>query len=316
MLRRLSPLLVSVLLLCACRGTRGAAPLFVLEDPRGDDHGDGQLRYPQREDMGPGTLDLLSLRAFADSGGTRFEATFARPIAVPWRRTVDAAGTTLADQARLGFYTFNLDVYVDQDRREGSGDTLTLPGRQLTLAADSAWEKVLLLTPRPHEARDLLRRLWREDALAEAQAREGSLGESAVKAVEERVEARLAAQVFFPTRVNVTGATVSFLVPDAFLGGPARATWGYAVAVTGAVLTQRVGLPAFLGGVTAPAERGLLVMGIGPRVSTERFSGGRLGGPVQSPVVDLIVPEGIRQEDVLGPTPPPWPAVVPQPEGP
>ena len=137
MLRRLSPLLLSVLLLCACRGTRGAAPLFVLEDPRGDDHGDGQLRYPQREDMGPGTLDLLSLRAFADSGGTRFEATFARPIAVPWRRTVDAAGTTLADQARLGFYTFNLDVYVDQDRREGSGDTLTLPGRQLTLAADS-----------------------------------------------------------------------------------------------------------------------------------------------------------------------------------
>ena len=172
------------------------------------------------------------------------------------------------------------------------------------------------ITPVPVDAHYRLRPEALEDALAEAQAREGSLGESAVKAVEERVEARLAAQVFFPTRVNVTGATVSFLVPDAFLGGPARASWGYAVAVTGAVLTQRVGLPAFLGSVTAPAERGLLVMGIGPRVSTERFSGGRIGGPVQSPVVDLIVPEGIRQEDVLGPTPPPWPAVVPQPEGP
>ncbi|MBM7113258.1 glucodextranase DOMON-like domain-containing protein [Archangium primigenium] len=311
---RLPPLLLLAVLACACRGTRASTPLFVLEDPRGDDHGDGQLSYPLREDMPRGSLDLLSLRVWPEQGGTRFEATFARPIVAPWRRTVDAAGTTLADQARLGFYTFNLDVYVDQDRREGSGSTDTLPGRQLVLAPDSAWEKALILTPRPYEARDMLRKLWREAALVEAQRTQGSLGEAAVKAVEAEVEQRLDTRVFFPTRVRVAGATVSFVVPEAFLGGPARASWGYAVAVTGATLNQRVALPAFLGGVTTPAERGVAVMGIAPGVSQERFGGGRVGGGAQSPVVDLVVPEGVRQEDVLGPALPPWPAVVPIPE--
>ncbi|WP_434384237.1 glucodextranase DOMON-like domain-containing protein [Melittangium boletus] len=315
-LHRLLPLLSLAVLLSACRGTRGDTPLFVLEDPRGDDHGDGQLRYPLRQDMGPGSLDVLSLRAWAESGGTRFEATFARPIEVPTRRTVDAAGTTLADQARLGFYTFNLDVYVDQDRREGSGRTDTLPGRQLVLAADSGWEKAIILTPRPYEARDVLRKRWREAAIAEAQRTEGSLGEPALKALDARVAQRLDTQVFFPTRARVFGPTVSFFVPESFLGGPARASWGYAVAVTGASINLRVALPTFLGGVTTPPEQGVMVLGIGPGVSHERFGGGRVGGSSpQSPVVDLLVPPGIRQEDVLGPAMPPWPAVVPAPEG-
>ncbi len=55
----------------------------------------------------------------------------------------------------------------------------------------------------------------------------------------------------------------------------------------------------------------MMVLGIGPGVSAERFGGGRLGDPGQSPVVDLLVPQGVRQEEVLGPRAPPWPAVVP-----
>ena len=312
-LHRLACLLSLALLATGCRATRAAAPLFTVEDPRGDDHGDGQLRYPMREDLGPGALDLLSLRAWAEADGTLFEATFARPIAKPSARTVDGVGTTLVDQARLGFYTFNLDVYVDQDRRVGSGRTDTLPGRQLELAPDSAWEKVILLSPRPHESRDVLRSLWRARALTEAQATQGSLGEPALRALEADVERRLDASVFFPTRVTVTGARISFFVPTAFLGGTARADWGYAVAVTGAVLARRVDLPSFMGAVTAPPDDGLLVMGIGPGLTRERFGGGRVGGGRQSPVVDLTVPDGVRQEDVLGPQAPPWPAAVPLP---
>ncbi|MET0403342.1 MAG: glucodextranase DOMON-like domain-containing protein, partial [Cystobacter sp.] len=304
-------LVLLAVLASACRGTRGASPLFTLVDPRGDDHGDGALRYPMREDMGPGSLDLLSLRAWAEPDGTLFEATFARPIAAPSARTVDGVGTTLVDQARLGFYTFNLDLYVDQDGREGSGRTDTLPGRHLVLAPASAWEKAILLSPRPHEARDVLRALWREDALVEAQRSQGSLGEAALKALEADVERRIDASVFFPRRVRVAGPRVSFFVPDAFLGGPARASWGYAVAVTGATLNRRVSLPAFLGGVTTPRDQGVLVIGIGPTVSPDRFGGARTGATPQSPVVDLVVPEGIRQEDVLGAGAPPWPAVVP-----
>ncbi|HEX8436666.1 glucodextranase DOMON-like domain-containing protein [Archangium sp.] len=311
--RLLLSLLLAVLAgACHARDSRAEAVLFSLKDPRGDDHGDGELRYPLRQDFEPGSLDLLSLAAYAESGGTRFEATFARPIPRPQRgRTVDAAGTTQTDVARYGFYTFNLDLYVDTDRVEGSGRTDTLPGRRLTLASGSAWEKVILLSPRPYESRDMLRKLWGEAAQAEAQRRQGALSESGARALAAQVERQLEERAFFPTRVRVAGNTVSFFVPDGFLGGQAQPAWGYAVAVTGATLDRRVAMPEVFGGVTAPTTQGLLLLGIGPGTSQERFGGGRLGDPQQSPVVDLLVPEGISQETVLASQAPPWPAVVP-----
>ncbi|MDC0710506.1 glucodextranase DOMON-like domain-containing protein [Stigmatella sp. ncwal1] len=294
---------------CAGRNTRGATPLFTLEDPRGDDHGDGELRYPLREDMAQGSLDLLSLSAHEESGGTRFEATFARPIVKPQAaRTVDLTGETQAQRARLGFYTFNVDLYVDTDGVEGSGRTDTLPGRFLTLAPGSAWEKVILLTPRPYQARDMLRGLWRHDARQERQRQQGPLGEVAQREVDAAVEQELETRVFFPTRVRINGPTVEFFVPKDFLGGAARPEWGYAAAVTGASLETKVDVPALFG--SAPA-RGLMVLPIATGDSRERFGGGRLGDPRQSPVVDLIVPQGVTQEQVLGVNAPPWPAVFP-----
>lgn len=294
---------------CLSRSTRDAAPLFTLADPRGDDHGDGDLRYPMREDMGPGSLDLLLLVAYREENGTRFEATFARPIARPQAgRTVDIAGETQAQRARFGFYTFNLDLYVDTDRVQGSGRAETLPGRNLTLAADSAWEKAIVLTPRPYDARDMLRGQWRQTALLERQRQQGSLGEAAQREVETAVERELATQVFFPTQVRVTGATVAFFVPDDFFGGAPRPEWGYALAVTGASLENKVNIAALFG---KDSPQRMMVLPIAPGDSKERFGGGRLGEPNQSPVVDLVVPEGVMQEQVLGPNAPPWPAVVP-----
>ena len=50
-------------LLSAVVLSAGAAPLFSIEDPKGDDHGAGGLLYPNREDMHPGDLDLVRLEA-------------------------------------------------------------------------------------------------------------------------------------------------------------------------------------------------------------------------------------------------------------
>jgi hypothetical protein len=294
---------------CLSRSTRDETPLFTLADARGDDHGDGDLRYPMRDDMVPGSLDLLMLVAYRERNGTRFEATFARPIPRPQAgRTVDIAGETQAQRARFGFYTFNLDLYVDTDKVQGSGRMETLPGRYLTLAPESAWEKAIVLTPRPFDARDILRGLWRQEAIEERQRQQGSLGEAAQREVEAAVERDLAEQVFFPTSVRVTGATVEFFVPDDFFGGAPRPEWGYALAVTGASLENKVNIAAFFG---KDRPQGMMALPIAPGDSKERFGGGRLGDPNQSPVVDLLVPEGVTQEQVLGPNAPPWPAVVP-----
>ena len=226
-------------------------------------------------------------------------------------RTVDAAGTTQADVARFGFYTFNLDVYVDHGRRGGLGPH----GHAARPAVDARAGQRLGEGARAHPAA-LRGARGAAQAVAGGGARggpaqQGALSESAVRALEAQVVRQLEERVFFATRIRVSGATVSFFVPEGFLGGQAQPTWGYAVAVTGGTLDSRVELPALLGGVTAPASQGLMVLGIGPGVSPERFGGGRLGDPAQSPVVDLMVPEGVRQEEVLGPQAPGWPAVVP-----
>ncbi|MDY7227584.1 glucodextranase DOMON-like domain-containing protein [Hyalangium rubrum] len=304
-------LVMGALLTSAClsRGAHGSSALFTLTDPRGDDHGDGELRYPLREDMAPGTLDLVSLAAYAEDDGTRFEATFARPIVSPQAgRTVSIAGETQAQRARHGFYTFNVDVYVDMDRVLDAGRTDTLPGRYLSLAPGSAWERAILLTPRPYEARDILRGLWRKEAREARQRTQSSLSEKEQHELDAAVERELETRVFFPTRIRVRGPTVEFFVPQEFFGGTARPEWGYAAAVTGAVLETKVDLPALFG---KEGTRGVMVLPIGSGDSRERFGGGRYGASTQSPVVDLLVPEGITQEQVLGPDAPPWPAVAP-----
>src|SRR6185503_10554608 len=121
--------------------------------------------------------------------------------------------------------------------------------------------------------------------------------ESQQKQVDAAVERELEARVFFPTRIRVTGPTVEFFVPSEFLGGPARPEWGYAAAVTGASIETKVNLPALFG---KDSPGGLMVLPIGPGDSAERFGGGRLGDANQSPVVDLLVPDGVSQEQVLG----------------
>ena len=75
--------------------------------------------------------------------------------------------------ANGGLYTFNVNIYIDTDRVEGSGRRAMLPGRLAEVAPEGAWEKVICLTPRPVDAREELRRLWLEktrDRLAAASA--------------------------------------------------------------------------------------------------------------------------------------------------
>ncbi|WP_158623369.1 glucodextranase DOMON-like domain-containing protein [Corallococcus sp. CA053C] len=305
-------LLATTLSACSGARTHEDALLFRLEDPTGDDHGDGELVYPRRPDLGRGDLDVVAVAAFAEEGATRFEVTFAHPIAKPSRaQAVDIGGSTVADRARHGFYTFNVDLYVDTDRVTGSGRTDTLPGRQLTLAPDSAWEKAVVLTPRPYEAREALRKHWREGTLRAYEQKTGPIGGKVEAELNARAEAELAAQVFFPTLIQVSGRTVMFQVPDSFLGQHAQKDWGYGVAVTGASIDRRVSLGGVFGGVTEGGPT-LMAMDIAPgEPLNDRFGGGRKGDPSQSPVVDLLVRPGDSQEAVLGPAKPAWSTVVP-----
>jgi hypothetical protein len=253
------------------------APLVDLTDPEGDDAGDGSLVYPREGTLAAGELDLRSLRVFAERDALRFEATFQRPIRDPATvKGTGLGGEDLSVFARRGFYAFNIDVYLDIDRVRGSGRTAALPGRGATLDAGHAWDKAVVLTPRP----ELMQRQLRE-ALAEGGGDRGLLD-----------------AVHFATDVRVRGRSVSFTVPASFLGSLDAARWSITAFVTAAKTSADLGL--FAGAGSALERLPLGVLRPEPGVP-ERAMGYRGAQPPATAIVDMLAADAGVQAAQLVP---------------
>ncbi|MDY7093970.1 MAG: glucodextranase DOMON-like domain-containing protein [Acidobacteriota bacterium] len=275
--------------------------IFELQDPRGDDYGGGNLTYPIRTEFERGDLDVVAFRALRARGGTRFEVEFAGNVRTTERGAIDELGTDLTSVARHGFYTFNVDVYIDKDRVPGSGGVEMLPGRKAELQPEFAWDRAVILTPRPAVMNSALKRMWirtLNEAVREEQGEEVMDDQAADKARAQAVRASLVESVFFPTQIRVRGREVSFFVPDEFLGGEADPSWAYTVVVTGADLISSFDLVAKAGFAPGVADN-LMVVPVGPGSWRDRFGGGREDSPLQPPLVDIFVPSGTTQERLL-----------------
>ena len=55
---------------CLLGASAAVAQTIVLQDRRGDDHGNGDLIYPNHDDLRPGDLDLVSVTAEPVKDGT------------------------------------------------------------------------------------------------------------------------------------------------------------------------------------------------------------------------------------------------------
>ncbi len=296
---RTSVLLLAVLLAAASVIAASAAekPIFTLTDPRGDDYGDGTLVYPQRDDIQPGELDMVSFSAYPDKAGTIFELVFARPVRKPERRAIDELGTSLDAVARLGFYNFNVDVYIDTDRIPGSGSADMLPGRRATIDPAYAWEKAICLTPRPSHAASILRSLLERQQKMALKKHQGRITDEDEKLIAATVSRDVAANVFFPTLVWVVGNRVRFFVPAPFLGGVAKDTWAYVVADSVADLQPSVDLGSAVG--RDPRVPAMMIAPVAPGRGPDFLGGGHEDDNLEPPLVDIIVPPGVKQEDVL-----------------
>jgi hypothetical protein len=307
MARRNNKTLILTLVLCLLASlglsieaaAQSKKTIFKLEDPLGDDHGDGRLVYPLISDFEKGDLDLRSLTAKRVSGGTRFEAYFAKEIKQPGRESVDDLGTQLDSVARYGFYTFNIDLYVDKDREPGSGLIRMLPGREAEVTPEFAWERVICLTPLPNEASARLARLvvksMRRTMTEES---EGRIDEEALEEFKDSVPADIEEKAFFPTRVKVRNRTIEFTVPDSFLGGPADPDWGYVIVITAADIIQSIDMSkaAYLG---RKSRERFMALPVSPGTWQNRLGGGREGEAIQPPIMDMLVPTGASQEVLL-----------------
>jgi hypothetical protein len=271
------------------------ATTFSVSDPAGDDHGDGMMTYPLNGDFEPGSLDMVAFAAKPKGNGTLFEVTFARPIKRPPARTIDAGGTQINQIAKLGFYEFNIDVYIDTDRKPGSGALNALPDRRAAIAPANAWERAVILTPRPSETQQALKAMMLRDLRRDKRAEGTRLAQDQIDALRRDISTDVETRVFFPTRVYVAGRKISFFVPDEFLGGPARSDWAYVVGVSVATIDVSFDIQSkyFQGG-------GLAVPELTYSASEETMGGGREGElDLQPRFIDILVPEGRKQEEVL-----------------
>ena len=271
--------------------------IFKIPDPRGDDHGDGTLLFPTESDLRPGDLDIISFAAREHDGGTMFEIDFANTIERPDTRVIDAGGKTLDSVARLGFFTFNVDIYIDMDRKEGSGYTHTLPGRTANIASAHAWEKVVFLNPRPNDARSQLRRMLHDAAEDKLKAAKGRVDPEDQNQINANLALDLDGRYFMPTRVRVAGRRIHFFVPAYFLRGPAQANWSYVVVLTAATIEDKLDI-----GDNVPflsARGGLLNLPVGAGAFNDRLGTTRSEVGLLPPIVDAIVPDGMKQEDIL-----------------
>ena len=282
----LTPLIAALALLQPFAATAQTAPLLSISDPEGDDVGDGSLVYPRDSAFAAGDLDLRLLRVFADGNNLRFEATMRNNIRHPGTARGPGMGSEdLSVFARRGFYAFNIDIYVDTDRVPGSGNTVSLPGRRATIDAAHAWEKVILLTPRP----ELMERML-SDALQEA---------SPASAAD--IEATTRASVFFATDIRVRGRTISFTVPGTFLNAQTLAASSLTAMVTLAKLSVETEVSLFGKPSSNAIER--LALGVAqPEAGRPLFAMGYVGdrAPATS-VVDMITPDARQQALQLAP---------------
>lgn len=262
------------------------APLLSATDPEGDDVGDGSLVYPRSTAWVAGDLDLRSLRVFAEGKDLRFEASLRNPVRNPATVMSPGMGTqSLSAFARHGFYAFNIDIYIDADRAPGSGNTVTLPGRRAQLDAAHAWEKAVVLTPRP----ELMQR-----ELIAALREISSAGEAEVGATVQR-------SVFFPTQIRVQGRTVSFIVPGTFIDAAGLAGASVTAFVTAAPLAIDAGIKMSFGDTGAVRDR--FALGVAqPDVGEPELTMGHRAAPAPATaVVDLLSPNPNQQALQLAP---------------
>ena len=269
--------------------------IFRYTDPDGDDVGDGTLIYPTTGDLRAGDLDIVAFSARSEKNGTQFEVEFARPVDRPDSRVIDAGGQTLDRVARLGFWEFNVDVYVDMDRKAGSGSTTTLPGRNATISPDFAWERAICLTPRPTQARTLLGRQMRKMLEEKLEAQKGRVDPEDEATVANQAY-DIEANYFFPDRIRVSSRKVTFFVPSSFLLGSAKPEWGYVVIVTASVVNDQLNFGNFLGS-DIPAS--LMNVPVKEGGWSDRFGSSRKEASLLPPIIDMIVPDGMDQSDIL-----------------
>jgi len=134
-------LLISLLLISlfviAANAMGGPVPHHVtLLDPVGDDNGPGNYTYPTDPVYVPGSFDLTKVDIEDAGDNVIFKVSVNAPISNPWGMA-------------SGFSVQMIEIYIDTDRKPGSGFTNTMVGMDVVFSPDDAWDKCVIISPQP-----------------------------------------------------------------------------------------------------------------------------------------------------------------------
>ena len=114
----------------------GFDPIREISDPRNDDYGPGTYRYPTDPLFEAGSYDLLEVLAGESGPGDDddwvFSFLFDAPIQNPWN-------------SPIGLSTQTIDLYLDYDPGQGTGNQELLDGRNARLEDNAGWDAAITI---------------------------------------------------------------------------------------------------------------------------------------------------------------------------
>jgi hypothetical protein len=162
----------------------------VFVDPKADDDGAGGYTYPTDPAFERGSFDLEQVSVVSQDNRVNFAVKLNAQLEDPWR-------------TGAGYSVQMIFIFIDTDNVPASGHIKGVPGLNVMFDRDSAWDKVVVLSPQD-------------------QAR-----------VKKEIEAKapdMAADIV-TTRSKATGQTISAGVSQSLLGEGDPSKWGYQVVV-------------------------------------------------------------------------------------
>lgn len=274
-MRHVAPLLLAAALGCASAGASAgpawgsgrSAPRLVasFEDARGDASGPGGYLPPGDTQFQPGDFDLRRFAVRVDGDDVLFEVTLGADIRVP-QDLYRTSGTPANLSNNL--YLQNIDIYIDTDPSSPAGHTACVPGRRVAFEPGRTWKRAVILTPQPGLARAVT-----AEALPAA-----------------------ARKMIFPNRLQLRGRTLVARVPSDQLGGLPTAAWGWSVHVSGATWERNL---RAVDRLTGTVEADAFTMPVLSLREAYAF-GGAPSGDAFPRVVDVLLPPGTDQREVLG----------------
>ncbi len=259
---------------------------FSVLDESNDDNGAGDILYPVNNSIVEGELDLIKFEVKKQADNHQLIFEFRKPLSSPKNKLSRFGGTALNEIVKNDFYTLNIDVYIDTDRKPNSGFVQTLPGRQALLANEFAWEKAIIVTPRPYAAQSMHHDYLVKTKIETLSNSDQTLDSDVSAKIEKDVETSIKEHYLFATKIKVKKNKVIVTIPNAFIS-TLSTDWAYSVLISAADIETR-----FQMNIAAPN----FILLTQPGKNTDSL-GLKLGARVDaSPIVDVLDSHGYQRK--------------------